>query len=106
LLETNTNTFIEIVIRLHLENFNTWLKKAILLKTNGFLRKTAMLAHSRGNLISISWAKNLSPAFSRFLLKSESYAGIGHYKGFFGFIARYGRRYSWGNGDCNQKQFN
>jgi hypothetical protein len=24
LLETNTNTFIEIVIRLHLENFNTW----------------------------------------------------------------------------------
>jgi hypothetical protein len=39
--------------------------------------KTAMLAHSRGNLISISWAKNLSPAFSRFLLKSESYAGIG-----------------------------
>jgi hypothetical protein len=31
--------------------------------------KTAMLAHSRGNLISISWAKNLSPAFSRFLLK-------------------------------------
>jgi hypothetical protein len=28
--------------------------------------KTAMLAHSRGNLISISWAKNLSPAFSRF----------------------------------------
>jgi hypothetical protein len=36
-----------------------------------------MLAHSRGNLISISWAKNLSPAFSRFLLKSESYAGIG-----------------------------
>jgi hypothetical protein len=38
--------------------------------------KTAMLAHSRGNLISISWAKNLSPTFSRFLLKSESYAGV------------------------------
>ncbi|VVM26219.1 hypothetical protein BSPWISOXPB_4423 [uncultured Gammaproteobacteria bacterium] len=38
LLETNTNTFIEIVIRLHLENFNTWLKKGDIIKDEWFFK--------------------------------------------------------------------